>query len=1029
MPRNLFALAIVLLLNGLSYTTLATNSFDPQITYIIEQIHEGESAKDATCWSTVRQMESFYARKPLTEQATLLKIEASKLLLLRFWQKASSKSKKSQLTRADIAEALPKGLDFDQEKSIQQSVAQTDYHKVTENWRLLLSILMEKNLGEGIFKTQTPALKPLSKGAATLLSEAATALTISLLAEAKDASDKAAHLKIEPDDIKSGFKALSKKYGQPDASEPKSTIEKGSLAEMLDISRQNIRHKIDSLRAWNHKVWTLKGESLIIHNLLNKISPVPLTEEGYAYFIEELTILAKFAGSGFRNKRIDIWQHYRTFFEQPPFPGKKKIRQRYISLTELANNLEDAFPVTLEQNADVSLRLVYPPHRKRLKRTVRDKKIVLKNFNMDAIRDTTVHWYVMQIVWEKENVRPIGPFAAELLSERISILAWYLLKEASLLAEKQNKNEIDVTILSQVAQSPYLWAKKEEAVAWPYQEKKPALFNGYRKRFFKNVTKRSGIDRTLYIEVPENISQHEAIGSGIAVADLNQDSLPDIFLAGIAGNKLYLNEGNFKFKDVTEEKQISDTQYKDTRHALFADANNDGKIDLLLVHADSPTRLFIQTNQGKFEDRSQKSGIKTQTFATCATFFDFNNDGLLDLFIGHHGPDITKHWRLDAIRKKHKSRAFPESLYKQVGRFLSFEEPYVALNGKNGMPNQLYMNLGNGTFKDVSKESGIDSTSWTLASAAIDYNHDGWIDLHVANDFGHDELFINQKNGTFKEVGQETGIDDRGGGMNVALTDYNHDGFMDSYVTVIDMFSKSISFQLPTPEKTFHLDDYILKSSFYLSGNKFFLNRKGSGSSAIENLIFEPGDRGWGWGAVFFDYENDGDEDLYITNGFYSGSVSGSQKNQLFIHHNKRFYLAPFRSPESFKGNSRSVAAVDLNNSGKTDLIVSDFDASPQILRNTATNTNNWFKVALQGTTNNRFGIGARVRIKTGSLPTLTKIVSCGSQFLSQEDTTLTFGIGTHIEIEEITVIWPGNKRQIIKGPFPANQRLVITES
>ena len=169
-----------------------------------------------------------------------------------------------------------------------------------------------------------------------------------------------------------------------------------------------------------------------------------------------------------------------------------------------------------------------------------------------------------------------------------------------------------------------------------------------------------------------------------------------------------------------------------------------------------------------------------------------SSDLLLDLFIGYYGQSPKDHWLIKKIKQDDKDNLIPNQLLEKLSPFFAFEAPYVTLDGKNAVPNQLFHNEGNGKFKNVSNKLKVNTQSWSLASLAYDYNQDGYSDLHVVNDFAEDELFLYNKAGYFEESASKIGLDDRGAGMNISVTDYNHDGYFDSYITVVDMFSKHI---------------------------------------------------------------------------------------------------------------------------------------------------------------------------------------------------------------------------------------------
>jgi len=256
--------------------------------------------------------------------------------------------------------------------------------------------------------------------------------------------------------------------------------------------------------------------------------------------------------------------------------------------------------------------------------------------------------------------------------------------------------------------------------------------------------------------------------------------------------------------------------------------------------------------------------------------------------------------------------------------------------------------------------------------------------------------------------------------MDASIIDIDGDGWMDLYVTQIDMFSKSIGFVFPTDTDHISVNQRILGSTFSISGDKLFRNRHDGTFAAVEEQLFEPGDRGWAWSANFFDFANAGHDDCYITNGWLDGTPAAQQAHQFFIQHDGRFYLVT-QGDQAYRSNARGCVAADLLGNGRMDLVVSDYGSPPH---------NHWLKIALRGRRCNHFGIGATVQVLHGPSPEAGqwKQVSCGSNYLSQEDTVLTFGLGADDHADAVEVLWPGNDLQRIPGPLPADRLVVITQ-
>jgi hypothetical protein len=291
------------------------------------------------------------------------------------------------------------------------------------------------------------------------------------------------------------------------------------------------------------------------------------------------------------------------------------------------------------------------------------------------------------------------------------------------------------------------------------------------------------------------------------------------------------------------------------------------------------------------------------------------------------------------------------------------------------------------------------------------------MDLFLANDFGEDVLYRNKGDGTFESVARATATDDRGSGMNVSFTDVNGDGWIDFYVSNIDMFSKNIKIVYPTDTSTINNMDEALQKTFqYLSGNKLFINPADTAGKKPftpgEASRFEPGDRGWGWSAVFFDYENDGDEDMYLSTGWLETSAAADQKKQMFILDDGVFYLAPTSSPEAYASNGRSAIAVDIDRDGDLDLVLASFRQAPAVFKNTQAQKNHWAGFRLKGRAPNTGAIGARVTVSAGGKKRMRE-VSAGNGYLGQNDEVVYVGLGTATSGEAV-IRWPSGESETV---------------
>jgi enediyne biosynthesis protein E4 len=509
-------------------------------------------------------------------------------------------------------------------------------------------------------------------------------------------------------------------------------------------------------------------------------------------------------------------------------------------------------------------------------------------------------------------------------------------------------------------------------------------------------TKSGGHGVTGAPEADGGFNFQTIMGAGIAVGDVDDDGYPDLFLNGEGLGALYLNAGKRKpgtFVESNEAWGIPPDLY-DGHGVLFFDMEGDGDLDLLILRSEHPS-LVLRQESGKFVDATASTGITTHRGAHVASIFDADGDGDLDIYIGYYGNHLSN--MSDAP-----------------------ERNLPSMDGRNGSPNQLWRRGPDGTYTEEAQSMGIADTGWTLAVGAFDADMDGDLDLYVANDFGANAMFRNEGGGTFTDVTEATGTGDRGSGMNVDFADIDGDGLWDIYVTNIDMFSKRIKVVFPQDESTIRIDASLARAFQYLSGNKFYVSQSADPLSyrAEEGLRFEPGDRGWGWDAAFFDYDNDGDDDLYLTNGWISGSYAGDQTNQMFLNDDGFFYLGPAGSPETFSGNTRSTAPIDLDLDGDIDLVVNQFRQPPRVLENRQQSGHRYLRVDLRGRSPNTRAVGA-VLVASAQGRRFMRHVSCGRGYLGQADIATTFGVGS-AETVDLEIRWPDGSTQTLTG-LPTN--------
>ena len=495
----------------------------------------------------------------------------------------------------------------------------------------------------------------------------------------------------------------------------------------------------------------------------------------------------------------------------------------------------------------------------------------------------------------------------------------------------------------------------------------------------------------------------ETLGSGCAFLDYDADGWQDILLVNSAdwpGHvrqrstlKLYRNNRNGTFSDVTRAAGLDIEMYG--MAVAVGDYNNDGFPDILITCV-GQNRLFRNTRKGTFVDVTNASGLgKRQAFSTSALWFDYDRDGLLDLFVCNYVKWAPEHDVFCSLDGKHKSYCTPEA--------------YV------GQTCWLFHNRGNGTFEDVTASSGIfDSSSKSLGVAMFDYDHDGWPDLLVANDTQPNKLYRNQRNGTFKDVAVEAGIafsaeGKARAGMGVDVGDFDNSGRPGIAITNFD-------------------NEMIGLYRTDASGN--------FADVAVQSGVGLPSKTTLGFGCAFADFGLDGALDLIAVNGHIDDTVRSirnvgyAQPPQLFLNNGKGAFRevatevgGGFNAPKVGRG----LAVGDFDRDGDVDVLITTNNGPAYLFRNDQTSGNRSIRFKLVGTKSNRDGIGAQVRIFSGGI-SQNRVVRSGSSYLSQSELPVTFGLGKGDKIERVVIDWPSGRTEEFKD-LAAQKTYEITEA
>jgi hypothetical protein len=478
------------------------------------------------------------------------------------------------------------------------------------------------------------------------------------------------------------------------------------------------------------------------------------------------------------------------------------------------------------------------------------------------------------------------------------------------------------------------------------------------------------------------------VGSGAAFADYDNDGDLDLYIVnsstkhdtgtGNPRNALYQNNGNSTFTDVTNEAGVGNPVWG--MGAAFADYDNDGDLDLYVANYKA-NAFFRNEGSGSFIKFSSKAGsIGHVGFGSAVAWGDYDNDGYLDLYVANY-LDYGKLPRGDEV-------FFPYDWY--------------------GQSNVLLLNKGDGGFIDVTESARVGGGfHLTLGASFADYDSDGDLDIYLANDTNQNILYRNNSDGTFTNT---NGTDERShtgdirGGMGITWGDYDNDGDLDLFVTN------------------------------WLDENNVLYRNNSDGTFtdvSAQSGIFESGLGKTCWGTEFFDYDNDGDLDLFIACGHIDPATwESSSQSDIFLENNGNGTFTDISESVGIRsvpnGTGRGLAVGDYDNDGDLDLLVVNCGEGAVLFRNDGGNQNNWLKILTIGKTSNRNGIGARIELTAGKSRQIREVIS-GSSYLSQSSLEIEFGLGKASVVDQIRILWPSGSKQTLTD-INVNQKLVITE-
>ena len=525
----------------------------------------------------------------------------------------------------------------------------------------------------------------------------------------------------------------------------------------------------------------------------------------------------------------------------------------------------------------------------------------------------------------------------------------------------------------------------------------------------------------------------EDMGSGAGFADIDNDGDLDLYIVNIPGplvvqssqtvaaskksdliskNALYRNNGNGTFTDITDTAKVGDIGYG--MGCVFADYNADGNVDLYVTNYGENV-LYRNNGDSTFTDVTKTAGVGCPLWSTGAAFADYDGDDDLDLYVCNY---VT--YDLEALEQmkaesKQSGKPVPSALNPHV-----FEP----------QDNVFYRNNGDGTFTDVTAEAGIAAPGGrSLQVIFSDFDQDNDMDLYVANDTSENHIYRNEGNGNFIDVSADSWAADFRGSMGLTAGDYDADGDMDLFISHWVDEENALYRNLLNENGTIATD--VGKDTTSATKSVRFIDE------SYTSMLAEVSIKQIGWGTSLFDYDNDGDLDIFVANGSTFQKLDQPeslipQHDQLFrnegdgifsdVSESSGIALLPTRV-------SRGAAFGDYDNDGDIDIFVVNNYAKPTLLQNqtnTMKNSNNWLHVKLIGTNKNRFAVGAKIQLTTADAKQIREIYA-GESYMSSNSYVAEFGIGKSTQVEMLKVIWPNGKTQSLQN-ISANQLIQITQ-
>jgi len=1030
----------------------AASGPDPAFGPVLDAIERLESGRDAKCHSTASRFEDFIYGTPLNEAGRSAKVELQKQLARQIWSGAARSSDEAGVSGATAHfvqreidalltwEAVSKAetlVRFSTGSELRVSNRRLEqYASIAYSLRAILAVQQDLMIsGDGL-------LPPLDDESIDRMRSAIDLVTLCSLLRADQAAREKNEFELGPAPLQSAWNSFVRPTEAWTPATGSATAPGEARARGLAVLDELIANKAAAYRAYN-ELDERSAHELFIGNTVRFYARTPVVRSHTAR--RDLIAAIESEMNGFAVSLLADADR------RAAEAGHDLIR------SEDANGaVQHALPHQIDEFEDVH---VFP-------KLGAQGGVTLEAYDCDSYRDFGIHWGAIKHALHRqpEGGRLLDPFAAEIIAEAISQFGVLVLRIAGDIRRRDAQDvHLQVADLALgTARIARLAERHRAAPALPTTRGQIVSSDGDAGTapasglFFEEVTAASGVDfahrsskwlgefRLKQIQTPPTFS-----GGGVAAEDIDGDGDSDLLFVGGIGNALFLNDGSGHFERAPESLGLAprrpDGSFGEARNPIIVDFDNDGHQDILITYVDDEHRLYRGLGDARFEDVSAGSGLGGKGLVGGpATVFDFDRDGLLDLYIGHFGDYLT-------------------------GAVPTFDR-----DNRGALPNRLFRNRGGLRFEDVSAVSGTDDTGWAQAVSHVDFDRDGLPDLVVANDYGRNAMLRNRGDGTFENVAPTLGMTKPYHSMNVGVADVNRDGFPDIYISNLATLVKDNKYVFPDVNTPLDLNLRALSGMLVKESDVLYMSQvEGEGDDDGERLArYEPSSdiergatsTGWAWDAEFFDFDHDGDDDLYLVNGtndynalsmIYSYGRGESapdgepaeedkkddkekaaqvllshsrESNVFFVNEGGRLRNASSESGVDFVGNSRSTAYFDLEGDGDLDIAVNNFHSKAKVFRSRSEQRGlGWLKIQLVGDPergSNRDAVGARIVLRAKGLSPQTREIRAGSGYLSMNPKEQHFGLG-RAETAEALVVWPNGDTQELRGLTPNRRYLV----